>query len=434
MDRERTVTPSLSLSLRESWRALWTSRVAVWVAGLLGLLWIGRVPNTGGFDPDGLTEPFGRFANILVAPLARWDSVWFLSISHDGYGPKSGDHAKTAFFPLYPGLIRVVGWVVRSQLLAGVLISLVCFLAALVLLHRLAAIELGLEGARGTILLLAFFPTALFFSAVYSESLFLLVTVGAVLAARQGRWAWAGIAGLLAALTRNSGVLLLVPLGLLYLYGPRADRPPAAVVAGAGAVPARDWRRLLPRYALRPDVLWLALVPLGLVLYLAYCGIVLGDVMAPFHAQKLWFRHFVPIGAATEGARAAWLGLRQLVHGSPTPVYFTQGGSDSFSTAAQSLLLFGFLVLVVLGVVGALRRLPFAYGAYAGIALLFSVSNPVDAQPLISLSRYVVVLFPVQMWMAGWCAKRGGVERAVGISAVLLGLCAAQFTRWAFVA
>ena len=70
------------------------------------------------------------------------------------------------------------------------------------------------------LLLVAFFPAALFFSAVYSESLFLLLSVGAVLAARQGRWAWAGALAALAALTRNSGVLLLVPLALLFLYLP----------------------------------------------------------------------------------------------------------------------------------------------------------------------------------------------------------------------
>jgi hypothetical protein len=450
MDRERTVTvgsarapsgprrrrlprpgPETRLALRESWRALWTSRLAVWVAGVLGLLWIGRVPNTAGFDPARLTEPFSSFGDILVGPFARWDSVWFLSIARDGYGPASDDHAKTAFFPLYPLLVHVGGWIVRSQLLAGVLISLACFLAALVLLHRLAAIELGLDDARGTILLLAFFPTALFFSAVYSESLFLLLTVGAVLAARQGRWAWAGVAGLLAALTRNSGVLLLVPLVLLFLYGPRADRPlPPDGAAGHAA----GWRRLLPRHPLTPELLWLVLVPLGLVLYCAYCAVALGDALAPFHAQKLWFRHFVPLGGVTDGARAAWLGLRQLVHGSPTPVYFREGGGDAFSVAAQSLMLFGFLVLVVVGVVGALRRLPFAYGAYAAVALLFTVSNPIDAQPLISLPRYVVVLFPLQLWLAQWCGRRGGVERAVGVSAVLLGLFAAQFARWGFVA
>ena len=297
------------------------------------------------------------------------------------------------------------------------------------LLHRLAALELGLRDARGTVLLVAFFPTAFFFSAVYSESLFLLVTVGAVLAARRGRWGWAGLLGGLAALTRNSGVLLLVPLLLLFLYGPRADRAALPVDAGASLL-----TRLRPRYPLTTQALWLALVPFGLALYLGWAAIALGDAFAPYHAQALWLRHFEPLGAIDGGVRAAWLGLRQIVHGSPTPRYFDENGGDPFEVAGQSLMLLGFLVFALVATAGALRRLPFAYGAYAAVALAMTVSYPVDAQPLMSLPRYMVVLFPMQMWLARWTGERGGVERAVGISAVLLGLLTAHFAHWGFVA
>ncbi len=423
MERERIVSRGeWRLAWRESWAALWTSRLVVWAAGLLGVLWLGRAPGTEQFDPSRLTTPYGAFGDLLVGPAARWDAVWYLTIAHDGYGTAS-DHPQAAFYPLYPLLMRVVGWVVGSPLLAGILVSLACFLGALVLLHRLTALELGERDARGTVLLVAFFPTALFFSAVYSESLFLLVTVGAFLAARQGRWAWAGALGGLAALTRNSGVLLLVPLLLLFLWGPRADRE--AVAGGAW------WR---PRYAVSPQLVWLALVPAGLAAWLGWCWIALGDPFAPYEAQALWLRHFEPLGALTGGIDAAVQGLRQLVHGSPEPRYFTQNGGDPFEVAGQSLMLLGFLAFALLALAGALRRLPFAYGAYAGVALLMTLSYPVDAQPLISLPRYLVVLFPLQMWLALWTGERGGVERAVGVSAALLGLFAAAFAHWSFVA
>ena len=392
---------------RAAWGALWTSRLVVWAAGLLGLLWLGRAPGTQQYDASGLTTPFSSFGDLLVAPAARWDSVWYLTIAEHGYGDEH-DHAQAAFYPLYPLLMRGLGWIVGSPLVAGILISLACFLVALVLLHKLAALELGAHAARETVLLVAFFPTAFFFSAVYSESLFLLVSVGAFLAARNGRWAWAGVLGGLAALTRNSGVLLLVPLVLLFLQQ--------------------------ERYGRRRQALWLALVPLGLVLYLGWSAIVLGDAFAPYHAQALWLRHFEPFGAVTGGVRAAWLGLRQLVHGSPTPRYFPDSGGDPFQVAADSLMLLGFLAFALVACVGALRRLPLAYGAYAAVALAMTLSYPLDAQPLMSLPRYMVVLFPLQMWLARWSSARGGVERAVGVSAVLLGLFAAHFAHWGFVA
>lgn len=445
MERERTVTrgsapgraaaparlraalaavwrdPEWRIAAREAWGAAWTSRLVTWGAGLLGVLWLGRAGGTDQYDPDRLSAPFSGFGNLLVGPSARWDSVWYLRIAEHGYND-AAPHARAAFYPLYPELMRGVGWVVGSPLTAGIVISLACFLLALVLLHRLAALELGPRDARGTVLLVAFFPTAFFFSAVYTESLFLLVSVGAFLAARSGRWAVAGLLGALAALTRNSGVLLLVPLVVLFLYGPRTDLAPE---------PRGRW---LPRYEISPQILWLALVPLGLGAYLAWAAVSLGDALAPYHAQALWLRHFEPLGALTGGVKAAVLGLRQLVHGSPAPRYFKANGGDPFQVAGDSLMLFGFLVFALLALVGVLRRLPLAYGAYALVALAMTLSYPLDLQPLMSLPRYLLVLFPLPMWLARWSGERGGTERAVGVSAVLLGLFAAYFAHWGFVA
>ncbi len=132
-------------SVRAAWQVLWTSRAVVWAAGLLGLLWLGEAPNADQFDPGALTRPFSPFGDLLVAPAARWDAVWYLSIAQGGYAD-SADGAKAAFYPLYPLLTKGVGWVVGSTLAAGLLISLVSFFGALVLLHKLATLELGERG------------------------------------------------------------------------------------------------------------------------------------------------------------------------------------------------------------------------------------------------------------------------------------------------
>ena len=395
----------------------------MWAAGLLGLMWFGRAPGTEQFDARGLTTPFSALGDLLVSPAARWDAAWYLTIARDGYGDAHA-HAQAAFYPLYPLLMRAGGWVVGSPLVAGILISLACFLGALVLLHRLVTLELGDAYARPAVLLVAFFPSALFFSAVYSESLFLLVSVGAFLAARRERWALAGALGGLAALTRNSGVLLLLPLALLFLYGPRSGGTPTAARA-----------RWLPRYRLAPQALWLALVPLGIALWLGWSAAALGDAFAPYHAQALWLRHFEPLGALTGGIDHAADAVRALTRGGATTPYLAAGGGSSLEPVSQSLLLFGFLVFALVALVGVLRRLPLAYGAYTAVALAMTLSYPVDDQPLISLPRYLLALFPLQMWLALWTSRREGrLERTLGVSAVLLGLLAAQFARWGFVA
>src|SRR5689334_9842602 len=152
----------------QAWRALWVSRLLVWVSAAAAAALFGLSARVQLFDPGAVTRPFGPVGNVLVAPLARWDSVWYLAIANDGY--PAGDPRRAAFFPLYPLLVRAVNALVGSPIVAGVAVSLTCFAVALVFLHRLTALELGPAAADETVWALALFPAAVFFSAVYSEA------------------------------------------------------------------------------------------------------------------------------------------------------------------------------------------------------------------------------------------------------------------------
>jgi Mannosyltransferase (PIG-V) len=410
-----------------AWHSLWASRLIVVGAGVAAGLGIGRKPGTRAFDPAGLTEPFGHLGNVIAAPFARWDSVWYLAIAGGGYAHQP---ARTAFFPLYPVVLHGLGVVVGSDLIAGVIISLAAFAVALLLLHRLVTFELDDRVAATTVVLLAFWPMSFFFSAVYSESLFLALSIAAVLGARLGRWGLAGVLGGLAAASRNSGVLLIVPIVLLFLYGPRADREPFPTQVG--------WRaRLRPRYPITRELAWTLLIPLGLAVYLGWLALSTGDGLVPFHVQQLWDRHFAgPFGGVWSGAVAAWQGLRQLLHGSPPPLYIPGLSQPSGATAVarQNVILFAFLAFGLIAAIGALRRLPVAYGAYALISLALPLSYPVGVYPLASLPRYEVVLFPLFMWAAIWVSRPRVVWPAIALLALLLGFFTAQFATWRFVA
>lgn len=395
------------------------------LSGVIGVLFIGRAPNTDGFDPAGLTAPFGYFGNLVVAPFARWDSAWYLTIAQGGY-----DHqvARTEFFPLYPLLIRGLGTALGSNLVAGVVISLAAFAVALVLLFRLTALELGQDIAHASVLVLAFCPIAFVFSAVYTESLFLALSLASILRARAGAWWQAGLLGALASATRAEGITLAVPLVLMFLYGPRSDRL---------ARPRRPGRLgwLAPRFPTTPALAWIALVPAGLGAYLLGLALTTGNGTAPLHAHAIWFRHFAgPFGGVWDGAVAAWDGLRQLLHGPPPPIYFTHAGGDPLVVAGHNLILFGFLLLGAIALVGVLRRLPIAYGAYVIAAVALPLSYPVTPQPLQSISRYEVVLFPLFMWAGWWVSRRRLTTPAVAALAALLGVFTVQFATWRFVA
>lgn len=104
------------------------------------------------------------------------------------------------------------------------------------------------------------------------------------------------------------------------------------------------------------------------------------------------------------------------------------------TVAGENLLLFAALLIGVVAVVGVFRELPFAYGAYTICSLAMPLSEPVTPQPLSSLPRYEVVLFPLFMWAAVALGRRRWGANALAVSGVLLGLFTAEFATWRFVA
>jgi hypothetical protein len=184
------------------------------------------------------------FLNAVVSPAARFDSAWLLEIADHGYAVD----ARTAFFPLYPIVVAAVAALTGSTLVAGIAVSVVCSLGALYLLHRFVTLDHGTEVARITVWIVACFPLAFCLSAVYTGGLFLLLSVGSLYAARLGNWPVACACAGLAAGTRSAGVLLVIPLLAVMLYGPRADR--VATSARTTVLDLRDdWR---PRHRLGP--------------------------------------------------------------------------------------------------------------------------------------------------------------------------------------
>jgi hypothetical protein len=425
----RGLTAAQARALGDAWRALWMSRLLLWLVGVYAILKIGFIP---GFVAPRATSPYGGgLANLLVGPAARWDSGWYLTIAAHGY-----DHGpRAAFFPLYPLLVRAVGFVLGDWIVAGIAISFVALYAALYLLWRLVELDLGERYARAAVLAMAFFPMALFFSAVYTESLLLALTIGAVYAARNERWALAGALGALAAATRNTGVLILIPLVLLYLYGPRGAGAAARAADGRGR---RRLARLAPRYALRAELLWLALAPVGLLAFLAYTAIAQGDFLLPIHVNETyWHRHFHLLRGIPRGATAVWHALVQITSGSAQPRYGAPASGElNFANrlAVANLVDAGFLVGAALATVGVLRRLPFAYGAYCIAGLAAATSAPVAFEPLASLPRYVAVLFPMYIWLSRWVADSGRLALLVGSFAFGLGVFETQFATWRWVA
>ncbi|HWX45399.1 MAG TPA: mannosyltransferase family protein [Solirubrobacteraceae bacterium] len=431
--------PARMAALRDCWRALWVSRLVVLLAGIGAVLAFGVGRARSAFDPPGLVSGFGWLGDLLAAPVARWDAAWYLVIAHYGYRPDLaalGTAPRAAFFPLYPLGIRGISELGVPPIAAGALLSLAALAAALYGIHRLCTLELGRLGgglgsarrgdvARLAVLVTALAPMGFFFSAVYSESLYLALSVGVFWCARQGRWAWVGVLGALACATRSAGVVLVAPVLVLYLYGPREDRGPDFLGAW--------WR---PRYRVRRDILWVAALPAGVAAYMAYLALSGGSALLPFHAQEVWNRHYVgPFVGVWDGARAAFEGARQLLSFQRKHIYFAVAGGSPFVDAGHNLMLFAFLAAAAPMIVGVLRRLPLAYGVYVLAALTLPLSYPVAPEPLMSLPRFEVVLFPLVMWLGAWLAGRPRVRLPVLTGmALLMAFFVGEFATWHWVA
>ncbi len=322
---------------------------AVWIGwALLGLLGVGLVPP--GQPPvsvPGLAAaPLTPGWHNLVTAGDRGDALWYQRIAAGGYRT---DDPSAAFFPLYPLAIRLLAALPGvGPLAAATVLAQGSFLAALVVLYALTTRELGPDVGRRATRYLAVFPTAFFFLAPYTESPFLLLSLLAFWYARRDRWSSAAVAGALAALTRSVGVVLL----------------PALLVEAFS-----QWRasgqRLVPRLAAATAPL------LGLAGYGVYWSVAKHDPLAPLTAQHNWQRQLsLPTTTLWQATAYAWrYGSYWLI----------------------DLLVAG---VVIVALVAVARRLRASYLTYGLVSLLLPLSEPFPDRPLLSLPRFVAVIFP----------------------------------------
>jgi hypothetical protein len=321
-----------------------------------------------------------QHGGTLLDILTQWDGVWYRLIARHGYPPPTPEVA-AAWFPFYPILVRAVEFIVRDYQVASVLVSNGCLLAAALLLIRLLRLDYDELVCRRAITFLMFNPVSFFLSSAYTESTFLLVSIGALLAARQGKWLIAALSGMCLSATRAPGLLIGAPLFAEYLV---------------------QWQKRggNVRAFFRPHLFLLALVPVGLVAYMLYLYLLRGDFFLPMHAQASGWGKTLTLPWET----FLW------THSFPTshiPLYQ--------SIVGAALILAG---------VGFWLRLRATYLVYAVVSLLFYLAWG----SLEGLPRYVSILFPLHLVLALVSSRwKWLYEPLLAFSIALLALCTVLF-------
>jgi hypothetical protein len=346
-----------------------------------------------------------------------WDASWYVKIAQEGYyyHPTADGGTSVAFPPLFPALINALshaiswlsfGWnwgnaQYGTWIVAGLLISNVSFFVALALLIRLLRPRLGKRGAAFVALALASLPLAFFFSAIYTEGLFLLLVVGALLVARSDwphKWLAASSLGLLASLLKYGGVLLLPVLFVEYIS-------------------QTGWK---PR-KVRFDILWLGLVPLGILLFMGFQWWRFGTPTAFLDSEYKGWGHQASFFWSTywdDGFVRLWRSMTLNLAIKDDWVMDHGSGNRLFSfldVLMPPILLFGAFI--------AHKRLLASEWAW----LLFGILYPLSSGASNSLARYMLPLWPGLIWL-GTLGNRGRVVKALGF-ALIAALLA--FQAWA---
>lgn len=323
------------------------------------------------------SAPFGGWlTRVVLEPWNRWDVEHFLKIATRGY---SIDDGTLSFHPLYPMLGKIVGVIFGGHTLLGLfLVSNICCLLFLFCFVRLARFDLTNEEARRATHYTTLLPAAFVLFAPYTEPLFLLLSVLALLMARRGKWLMAGLAGGMAALTRQQGIILLLPLA--WEFWEWSERSPRKLLA--------NWR----------GAAGLLLAPAGLLTWLLYRAFTLSDVVIELRRPGTLIygllisqsvTHMVPQQTFMPPWNALWIALNIPSHANLI---------DLCSGAVYLLILaFGGRML------WRLRPSYFLY-SLAIIVISFSYSTG-NLESYMGLPRHCLLAFPLALPLAIWGRK-----------------------------
>jgi Dolichyl-phosphate-mannose-protein mannosyltransferase len=294
----------------------------------------------------------------LLALWNRWDALAYQQLAEFGYH-MSGEF-KTWFYPLFPWTVRSVAWVTGDYMVSAFIVSGIASAVAALLLRRTVELDFSPRVALRSVWFFLIFPTAYFLHVGYTESLFLSLALGSILAARTQRWWLAGLLGGLSCMTRANGIVLIPTLGVEIIH------------------------QYISQKRIRWQWLWVALVPLGFGVYLFNNWLVSGDAFAfvrlkteLFHTAMAW----------------PWDGIRDAIG------RINQEPSQAQIVGAQEAIFAG---LGLVCTIATWIRLRPVYGMWmTGNWVLVTSATFLSGTP-----RYTLLMFPIFMLFALLAANR----------------------------
>ncbi|MCX7957606.1 MAG: glycosyltransferase family 39 protein [Deltaproteobacteria bacterium] len=357
-------------------------RGALFVFDFIGMSFTSERTN----NPNKDYQAYPQKERYFLDGWFRWDSGWYKRIAERGYYIE-GHQSDVAFFPLFPYLSRYLGYITGSHFLAGFLISNFSTLFAIFFMYLIALSMTDEERAKRSIILLLLFPASFFLSAYYTEGLFLLTITGSTYFFLRKNYFLAGLFGMAAMLTRSTGIILFITFSIYILYEILGKRE---------------------KFSFK--MLFLLLIPSGLLLFMIMLKVQVGDPLAFSKFQAGWGRHFVfPLFTPfIELYRVNWSFPRDDVN------------MQKFIEAVTSLL---FLLIAVVMIVKK-------YHPVLWMIVLFGILMPLSTGKVMSMIRFSAVLFPAFYYISDICEDRNTERFIIFLFVFFLALFNLRFLNW----
>jgi hypothetical protein len=370
----------------------WPAPLVAWAASR-ALILVAAIAASAAFGVP--TRGVDAAVPDLLRQIGGWDTTWYLDVARNGYAEDLGQvgeiFTNLAFFPLIPGIMAAFAAVGINPFIGALVVSNTAFLGALWALHALTAGRWGEETATRATWILALAPPALYCSMAYTEGVAVACAVAAALCAVRGRWVLAGLIAAVASLTRPTGVLVALLVGLLALYGPAPGRVARALVAVVPSV-----------------------VAVGA--FLAWMAIARGDPLLPLEAQRAWDRGQLGIGLFTAAPTEIAAGWELIREGELTAAWHATARDLGF------LIAYLWLLTRLWRAEGGLRSPWVAYS-------LAVIAIPLSSGTITSMARFGLMAFPLVWPLGDWLAEdRRRVRPAAAAAVVLTLLMVAQLT------
>ena len=288
----------------------------------------------------------------------RWDSAHYNFIATNGYQWINS----TVFFPLYPLMMRIVSYFIpfdNSTVIAGFFISNFSLLIALFYFYKLIKLDFSDKISRRAILYLLIFPMSIFLASIYTESLFLMLSIASFYYARKKNYKTSSIFIFFACLTRFAGIFLFISILFEYLYQ----------------------NNFKLKFLKSRDSFFIYLSSLGLIAYMFFLYIKFQNPFIFVNLQSEWGRNFSPI----------W----EIFFDSIKYIFIN---IDKFFTLEyfNNLVKLSYFLLFSVISVFVWKKIRKSYALY----MLISIIIPLLSGSMASINRYVLVLFPAFILLA----------------------------------